>query len=94
MEQKILDTLGDLDEAANLLKASLVAKDELVELLITCAVAQEHLLIVGPPGTGKSEIVKRFALLCTPDSTCPNGQFCANIGSIGLCVPEGAEIGY
>jgi MoxR-like ATPase len=73
LEQQLLDTLSDLDDVANLLKSSLVAKDELVELLLTCAIAQEHLLIVGPPGTGKSELVKRFALLCTP-AAAANGR--------------------
>jgi MoxR-like ATPase len=67
MQQEILDILGDLDDVAGQLRHTFVAKDELVELLVTCAVAQEHLLIVGPPGTAKSELIKRFALLCSPE---------------------------
>lgn len=64
MEQALLDSLGQLEQVVNLLKATFVAKDELIELMATCAIAQEHLLIVGPPGTAKSELIKRFALNC------------------------------
>src|SRR5262249_29798295 len=60
------DCVADLEDVANLLKSAFVAKDELIEIMVTCAIAQEHLLIVGPPGTGKSELVKRFARLCSP----------------------------
>jgi MoxR-like ATPase len=67
MEQRTLDVLDEVEHVANLLKHTFVAKDELIELLITCAIAQEHLLIVGPPGTAKSELIKRFALLCSSD---------------------------
>jgi len=71
MEQdtNISDILGQVEYVANLLKNTFVAKDELIELLVTCAIAQEHLLIVGPPGTAKSELVKRFALLCASDGS-------------------------
>ncbi len=67
LQQRTLDMLSELELVANLLKSTFVAKDELVELLITSALAQEHLLIVGPPGTAKSELIKRFALLCSSD---------------------------
>jgi MoxR-like ATPase len=40
----------------------LVERDQLAELLILAAVAQEHLLVIGPPGTGKSAVVRRVAL--------------------------------
>ncbi|MBN2809414.1 MAG: AAA family ATPase [Deltaproteobacteria bacterium] len=66
MQQELLDAVSDLDDVANLLKNSFVAKDEIIEMLIIGAIAQEHLLLAGPPGTGKSELVKRFAHLCTP----------------------------
>ena len=69
IEQETLDMLGSIEHVANLLKNTFVAKDELVELLITCAVAQEHLLIIGPPGTAKSELIKRFAQLCSNTAT-------------------------
>ena len=39
----------------------LVERETLVELVVLAAVAQEHMLVVGPPGTGKSEAVRRIA---------------------------------
>src|SRR3954468_326078 len=39
----------------------LVQRESLVELVVLCAVTREHLLVVGPPGTAKSEAVRRIA---------------------------------
>ncbi|MCP4155576.1 MAG: AAA domain-containing protein [bacterium] len=39
----------------------LVDRDKLAELIVLSAVAQEHLLVIGPPGTGKSQVVRRVA---------------------------------
>ncbi len=39
----------------------LVEREALVELIALAAVAREHVLIVGPPGTAKSEAVRRVA---------------------------------
>lgn len=38
-----------------------VGKDDLIELMALCTVAQEPLLLVGPPGTAKSDLVVKFA---------------------------------
>ncbi|NTU85062.1 MAG: AAA domain-containing protein [Chloroflexales bacterium] len=45
------------------LKQDFVGKDQVIDLLLICAIAREHLLLVGPPGTAKSDLVKRFVLL-------------------------------
>src|SRR2546427_9070994 len=37
-----------------------VAKGELIDLMLIAAVAQEPLLLVGPPGTAKSDLVLKF----------------------------------
>src|SRR6202045_3413196 len=38
----------------------LVAKQSLIDLMVVAAVAQEPLLLVGPPGTAKSDLVLKF----------------------------------
>src|SRR6202047_1792361 len=37
-----------------------VAKQDLIDLMLIAAVAQEPLLLVGPPGTAKSDLVLKF----------------------------------
>ncbi|KPA18887.1 AAA ATPase [Candidatus Magnetomorum sp. HK-1] len=65
MQQDLINCIADLDDVSGLLKSYFVGKDEMVEMIILCAIAQEHLLVVGPPGTAKSDLVKRFSLLCS-----------------------------
>jgi MoxR-like ATPase len=54
----------DLRKRLNRFRTSLgrffVAKQELIDLMLTAAVAQEPLLLVGPPGTAKSDLVLKF----------------------------------
>ncbi|HVE86011.1 MAG TPA: AAA family ATPase, partial [Myxococcales bacterium] len=59
---------SDLQQASQRLRAAishasrgLVEREALVELIALSAVAGEHLLVVGPPGTAKSEAVRRVA---------------------------------
>ncbi|MCK5681802.1 AAA family ATPase, partial [bacterium] len=65
MRQQLKNVVSDLDDVVNLLQSSFVAKDEIIEMLVISAIAQEHVLLAGPPGTGKSVLIKRFAQLCT-----------------------------
>ncbi len=60
--------MTDLQVAAHQLRTAiqsattgLVGREPLAELIVLAAVAQEHLLVVGPPGTGKSAVVRRVA---------------------------------
>lgn len=39
----------------------LIGREQLAELIILAIVAQEHLLVIGPPGTAKSAVVRRMA---------------------------------
>ncbi len=57
----IVNTLND--GVIRPLKAMFVSKDEIIDLLAVTTVAQENLLIVGPPGTAKSAILRNFCLL-------------------------------
>ncbi|APR84263.1 Putative 2-component regulator [Minicystis rosea] len=58
----------NLADAAAVLRAALsdagrglVERESLVELIALAAVAGEHLLVIGPPGTAKSEAARRVA---------------------------------
>ena len=48
-------------EVLNRIKATFVGKDEIVDLLGVCLVGNEHLFILGPPGTAKSALVQQLA---------------------------------
>jgi MoxR-like ATPase len=54
----------ELRERLNRFRSALgrhfVAKDNLIDMMTIAAVAQEPLLLVGPPGTAKSDLVLRF----------------------------------
>lgn len=50
-----------LQEGARLLQAQFLGKEEIIRLLFISAVAGEHLVMVGPPGTAKSALLRSFA---------------------------------
>ena len=52
-----------LQEAARVMEQSFIDKQEIIRLLLISAIAGEHLLLVGPPGTAKSALVRLFAQL-------------------------------
>ncbi|MBL9040553.1 MAG: AAA family ATPase [Myxococcales bacterium] len=50
-----------LQELGRRLGREFLAKDEIIRLLLISVVAGEHMLIVGPPGTAKSALVRTLA---------------------------------
>lgn len=57
----LVESAGRLRGALEDARKGLIERDALVELIALAAVAGEHLLIIGPPGTAKSEAVRRVA---------------------------------
>lgn len=56
----ILSILKRLQALEQTLTGRFVDRDEAVKLLALAAVSREHLLLLGPPGTGKTDLVSRF----------------------------------
>ncbi|MBW8898003.1 MAG: hypothetical protein JF619_07785 [Massilia sp.] len=54
MNPSVQEAAQRLREAIREATRNLIDRDQLAELMVLGAVAQEHLLIVGPPGTDKS----------------------------------------
>jgi len=58
------DTIGaPLQEAARLLDKSFLDKQEIIRLMILSVIAGEHMVLVGPPGTAKSALIRVFSHL-------------------------------
>ncbi|KAL4443602.1 hypothetical protein ABPG75_011339 [Micractinium tetrahymenae] len=55
---------GRLEAAVEAMQAGLVERDTEVRLLLLAALAGEHILYIGPPGTAKSELGRRLSRLC------------------------------
>ena len=56
-----LASLGRLTTSREILRDTFTGREEVVDALILATLAHEHVLLVGPPGTAKSELVVRFA---------------------------------
>jgi MoxR-like ATPase len=57
----IQDLARRLQDGARRLEAQFLGKEEVIRLLFISAVAGEHMVMVGPPGTAKSALVRAFA---------------------------------
>ncbi len=62
--EELQSEVEDLRARLNRFRTSLgrffVKKQELIDLMVVAAIAQEPLLLVGPPGTAKSDLVLKF----------------------------------
>ncbi len=61
MDSNLAQRAAVVRQAAAAASRGLIEREVLVELICLSAVAGEHLLILGPPGTAKSEAVRRVA---------------------------------
>lgn len=55
------ELVAKIDSHMRALKRSFVDRDEAIELATLCAMVGEPLLLLGPPGTGKSLLCSRFS---------------------------------
>src|SRR5271166_3212851 len=60
LQSEAEDLRGRLNHFRKSLGRFFVEKQELIDLMVVAAVAQEPLLLVGPPGTAKSDLVLKF----------------------------------
>lgn len=66
--EEINQSLRNVREFARNLRSLFVGRERQVEMMMVSAIAQEPLLFVGPPGTGKSELITQFrSLIKLPD---------------------------
>src|ERR1700679_2580769 len=54
-----------LARLARALEDRFLGKDEIVRLLLVATIAGEHAVLVGPPGTAKSALIRTFERLMT-----------------------------
>src|SRR5579872_1622121 len=52
-----------LGQLARVLQDRFLGKDEVIRLLVVAAIAGEHAVLIGPPGTAKSALIRTFARL-------------------------------
>ena len=60
-QASISDIARRLQDGARQLESRFLGKEEIIRLLFISAVAGEHLVMVGPPGTAKSALLRGFA---------------------------------
>jgi MoxR-like ATPase len=62
-DAELLRVGAKLREVARALSQRFLGKDELVRLMLVALAGGEHMLLVGPPGTAKSALVRHLARL-------------------------------
>ncbi len=63
MTQLLSPLAAKMQQCTQQASKGFVGREPLAELIVLAAVAQEHLLVIGPPGTAKSAVVRRMATL-------------------------------
>lgn len=61
--KSVHETIKRLNNAKRVLKDQFTGRDLAVDLLMLATVCHEHVLLIGPPGTAKTEIIRRFTEL-------------------------------
>ena len=61
--QPAVDVARRLQMAARTLENTFLGKSEVIRLMMVTTIAGEHMVLVGPPGTAKSALVRLFAKL-------------------------------
>ena len=61
MNPDVPQAVGALRETIAVASKGLIDREVLVELVVLSAVARQHVLVIGPPGTAKSEAVRRIS---------------------------------
>ena len=56
-------TIQRLGQAARVLEGTFLGKSETIRLMLIAVIAGEHMVLVGPPGTAKSAVIRLFAKL-------------------------------
>jgi MoxR-like ATPase len=63
LNAEVLATAAKLREVGDRLEARFLDKGELIRLMLVTLLAGEHMLLIGPPGTAKSALVRELARL-------------------------------
>ncbi|MEO1268924.1 MAG: AAA family ATPase [Myxococcota bacterium] len=56
-------TIARLRQVSSILNANFLHKEEVIRLLCISVIAGEHMVLIGPPGTAKSAMIRRFSQL-------------------------------
>lgn len=61
MTTELNGIIDHLRQAIKISTQGMVGREQLAELVILASIAHEHLLVIGPPGTAKSAVVRRVS---------------------------------
>lgn len=61
--KEVIQTIKRLNNVKRTLKDMLTSRDQAIELLVLATVCHEHVLLIGPPGTAKTEVINRYTEL-------------------------------
>lgn len=61
--KSVHNTIKRLNSVKRNLKGLFTGRDKAIDLLLLATVCQEHLLLIGPPGTAKTAIINRYTEL-------------------------------